>query len=150
MKKLKAEQKRKIAAVIAIVLIVAMVLSVAVPMFWATANAAESSEYTIEANIGFGGNAKINSRIPVTVTVTNNSNKNFKGEIAVLELQTSASYIGNTDSTYTKYSEQTEIAVGGTHTANFNISVNTFAFRESFIVHAYIPLICEFIRHYVF
>ena len=52
MKRLKAEQKRRIAGIIAIVLIITMILSAALPLFWVGANAAENSDYTIEANVG--------------------------------------------------------------------------------------------------
>ncbi len=123
MKKMKAEKKRKLAAIIAVVLIASMILSAALPLFWASANAAPvlSNDYTIEATAGFGGYAKIGSSIPITVTVTNNSNKNFNGEVSFMSVCDTD--FSSSKSQYNQFARSVEIAAGGSKTVSFNAPV---------------------------
>ena len=83
MKKIKPTTKRKIAGVVAVVLIAAMILSAVLPMFFRTAYADEPQQYTVEAQMGFNGAVKINGDMPVSIKVTNNSSKTFKGKVSV-------------------------------------------------------------------
>jgi hypothetical protein len=119
MKKMNAEKKRKIAGVIAIVLIASMLLSAIVPAFLYVANAAvNSSDYTVEANLGFNGMAKIGCNIPVGINITNNSSKQFSGEVALY-------VVGyDSESKYIKYTEKAEIAASGSKSVYFNVPIN--------------------------
>jgi hypothetical protein len=121
MKKMNAEKKRKVASIIAILLIASLLLSAIVPAFLSIANAAtdsNSSDYTIEADLGFDGRAKVGTSIPVSISITNNSAENFSGEVAVL----AAAY--SEDSKYTKYSEKVEIVASGSKGVYFDVPIN--------------------------
>lgn len=123
MKKMKAEKKRKLAAIIAVLLIASMILSAALPLFWASTDAAPvpSNDYTIEAAAGFGGYAKIGSSIPITVTLTNNSGKNFSGEVSFMSVCDTD--FSTSKSQYNQFSRAVEIAAGGSKTVSFNAPV---------------------------
>ena len=82
MRRMKPTTKRKIAAVVAVLLVLALLLSVIAP-FLRFVSAAEAEDYTIEAQVGFDGAIKIEQEVPVSVKVTNNSGKTFKGSAAV-------------------------------------------------------------------
>ena len=130
MKRLKTEQKRRFAAVVAIVLIIALVLSAVLPVFLQFTNAAplNNEDYTIEADIGFDGNAKINSCIPVTVSVTNNTGKNFKGDISLPVFSRPDGF--SDEASYTEYVNSVEIASGGSKTVSFNVPIFYIQNRE--------------------
>lgn len=121
MKRLKAEQKRRIAGIIAIVLIITMILSAALPLFWVGANAAENSDYTIEANIGFDGKAKIGYNIPVAVTLTNNSGEVFSGEVSLRVGVDISSFEESLK--YNEYAREIELAPGDGAEVTFNVPV---------------------------
>lgn len=112
MKRLKAEQKRRIAGLIAILLIIAMILSAALPLFWVGVNGAESSDYTIEATLGFDGKAKIGYNIPIIITVTNNSGEDFQGQVSALVGVDIASFGDSLK--YNRYAGEVDIVSGGT------------------------------------
>ena len=121
MKRMKTEQKRKLAGVLAIVLVIAMILSAALPLFWASADAAEVSDYAIEANVGFDGMVKFGSNAPINVNVRNNSNKNFSGTISVLVTVAANEYSDDVD--YIRYSSAVEIPKGGSGRAEFSVPI---------------------------
>lgn len=83
MKKIKPTTKRKIAGIIAVVLVLAMVLSAVLPLFLRTAYADEPQQFTTEASVGLSGAVKINNDAPVSIKVTNNASKTFKGRAVI-------------------------------------------------------------------
>jgi|GEM_PF-5943978 len=99
-----------------------MILSAALPLFWATTSAAPVADYTIEAEIGFDGNVKIGYSVPVGVTVTNNSDENFKGKVSIPVMSNREYYIEEIE--YTSYSRSVEIAPGGSITTEINVPIN--------------------------
>lgn len=119
MKKMKAEQKRKLAGVLAIVLIVTLVLSAVLPVFLTAVRADEGSDYTIEANLGFDGVGKYGYSFPLSVDLQNNSQKNFFGTVSVLMIDQYNTY--NSDNSYVRYSQAVEMPKGGSGRAEFSV-----------------------------
>lgn len=91
MKRLKPEKKKLVVSIVAVILIIAMVLSIIIPfvapVFGADFN---ESDITVEANIGFDGNIKAannisfnNSLTEFNLNIKNNSNNVFNGSINI-------------------------------------------------------------------
>lgn len=89
MKRLKPEKKRLIVSIIAVVLILAMVISVVAPFLSPVfADEINKSDITVEANVGFDGNIKIgnngkNKLTEFNIKIKNNSDKDFKGSLNI-------------------------------------------------------------------
>lgn len=83
MRKIKPTTKRKIAGIVAVVLIVAMILSAVLPLFLRTAYAQEAQQFTVETRVGFNGTVKMNGSAPVEIKITNKGGKKFKGKVTL-------------------------------------------------------------------
>ena len=120
MRKLKPTTKRKIAGVVAILLIVAMVLSTFLPLLLRTAYAEEPQQFTVEAQVGLGGAVKMGHPAPVEIKVTNNSGKDFKGRVSLKAQRYSYEVDGNKNA---EYFADIELAAGETKQIQGRIGV---------------------------
>lgn len=84
MKRINPTTKRKIAGVIAIILVLILILGSIAPIFFRTAYGAEPQQFDVEAQLGFNGTVKIEENAPIYIKVTNNSGKTFKGKASVM------------------------------------------------------------------
>ena len=126
MRKIKPTTKRKIAGIIAIVLIAAMILSAVLPLFLRTAYAGEAQQYDVEARLGLSGVVKQNSTAPVEIKVTNNSGKDFKGKVTVTPKKSPfdiSAYSDKKDNDPVYYAE-IELAAGETRQIKGRIPIN--------------------------
>jgi len=113
----KKEKRKIVMSVLALILAIAMVLSLASPFF-----AAEIADekITIEAQAGFDGNYRIGGLTPISITISNNG-ENLKGEIQLKILQ----YKYDTEANYIIYAQEIEIPSFGTKQADFNVKLPT-------------------------
>lgn len=114
MKKMNTTTKRKIAGIVAIILIIAMLLSSILPFFMMTARADEAkSDFTVEAVIGFdsasgalAGVVYSDSFNLFSIKIKNNSGKAFNG---YLQIPIATEYDYDDKATYCNYYSSLEL-----------------------------------------
>lgn len=124
MKRLKPENKRRIAGIVAAVLVLAMVLSAMAPLFLSRAYAdTTNTGFSIETQCGFDGRVKLQSYNSVKFNITNNSGKDFKGKFIVNNKERDDEYYYNPSYGINSYSKQVEIIDGNTISVEFDMYV---------------------------
>ncbi|NLK21309.1 MAG: tripartite tricarboxylate transporter TctB family protein [Epulopiscium sp.] len=104
---------KKIAAILALLLIASLILGAFLPFF---ASGAERDGFDIKGEIGFNNKYKIGGTTPINVEITNNT-KDFDGEIQLKILKQD---YGNTLD-YIIYSREIKIPEGATKRVSMNI-----------------------------
>lgn len=115
-KRNKKNSQKLIATILAIIIVIAMVLSLAAPFF-----AAETSQIQIETKVGFNQRYRIGYYTPFSIFLKNNG-ANFNGEVQIKIFQEQY----NNANRYSIYSQIIDLPTGSTKTVEFNALMPTF------------------------